>query len=99
MRVGASSGAWIATFFTFVAFDVGFVMVATQIQHEIAVGLIVVFSLLALISAYGAYRAHYRPNATAATAVPHTPGFITSSVSRAILKQLNAEEPTRRMEA
>jgi hypothetical protein len=66
VQVGASSGGWIAAFFTFVAFAVGFVMVAVPIPRDVAIGLIVVCVVLALISAYGAYRAHYGHKLTVA---------------------------------
>lgn len=62
MRVGASSAAWIAASFTFVAFAVGFLMAVTAIPHDIGVGLVFVCAVLAALSAFGAYRAHYHPD-------------------------------------
>jgi hypothetical protein len=68
MRVGAASAAWVSTFFTCIAFGVGFLMVATPIPHDTATALIILCFVLAAISAYGAYRAHYHQDAPQPTA-------------------------------
>jgi len=60
MRVGASSGAWMAAVFTFVAFGLGFLVLVLPIPSDVAFWLMWLSFLLAGIAGYGAWRAHYR---------------------------------------
>ncbi|HTD84559.1 MAG TPA: hypothetical protein VK648_12310 [Gemmatimonadaceae bacterium] len=76
MRVAASSGAWIGAAFTFAAFGMGFLMLISPIPHDIALGLAVVFFVLAGIAGYGAWVAHYRtahPTKDASAGAPILP--------------------------
>src|SRR5215813_6049818 len=70
MRVAASSAAWVTAAFTFVAIGLGFLMLVLPIPHDVALWLVVVFFMLAAISGYGAWAAHYRAAHPAASTPP-----------------------------